>query len=504
MTKDATRRFVCTIGSESEVVDRIARIRTFGLGGADSAERAVEYLDIGEYSKVVARLVPGSVSWGGKLLVRKEYHLAMEAFEEGYKTGAYIVGQLGIVGKSYFLLYALVERLRKKQLVAFQFRADTYIFSRRLESLSTLRDQTFLRMRVTYQYGHSPTRMQIPPSQRLLFHLPLVSACFKQPLPNVSRWKEWSKQAGVKPYIMDVWSIEETADLGSLLGLDVERMTAFSTAWGGVPRMLLDLFDSPASESDFESKISVAATHAIASAPTFIPTLKQLNIENTGPSCIFIKPRQDSNGCIYRRQPIVYVPTPRIVDILATTLRHHDAHVKTSFFTIMESHSTTCGSAGAIYECWFNSLFCSGESIEYRWHGENIPHTLQLPIRLACTNDELKNTALPFYWIPSNTNFPGIDGVTLAYDHPTPHQLQALLPEAKKALRWKVLFVGPNEAQVLKASNKWSRKLTIGTPHRRTSVPVGWCALDPIASDITYIICTSQCEAGVPGSNLWN
>ncbi|KAF9219036.1 hypothetical protein BS17DRAFT_790224 [Gyrodon lividus] len=494
----ALREFVRAVwGNET-----IFKKQHYRLSGADSAERVVEYLDFGVYFWALRRLLPGSRLGDGKLLVRTEYNLAMEAFEEDYQTGAYIIGQPGI-GKSYFLLYALIERLRKRQPVAFQFHPNTYAFF--METSVTLHsegstsplDDSDLSI---WALSDSNADITIP---AYAFRTAGVRV-FQATSPNARRWKEWTKQASVEPYVMDFWSVEETADLASLLNLDVERMTDFATAWGGVPRTLLTLFNSPSSDSDFESKINEAAYDAITSAPTFIRSLQRLDVEKSGPSSvIFVKPRQDSTGRIYRRQPAIYIPTPRIVDILATNIIQHDAAVKTSFFAILESHSTTRNSAGAMYERWFHSFFLSGQSIEYWCHDGNIPRTLQLATRLVCTNDELRGAAPPFYWLPSKTNFPGIDGaffvggnifaiqVTLAYNHSTPQtsldHLWTLLPPEKRALRWNVLFVGLSKGQVWNASKQWSGKLTIGTSTRKTTVPVGWCALDPTTRNITYI-----------------
>ncbi|KAI9570244.1 hypothetical protein HD554DRAFT_395897 [Boletus coccyginus] len=58
--------------------------------------------------------------------------------------------------------------------------------------------------------------------------------------PKSSRWKEWSKQVGAQPYIMDVCSDEEVAHLATLLELDVPRMIE---NWGNVPCLLVEYID---------------------------------------------------------------------------------------------------------------------------------------------------------------------------------------------------------------------------------------------------------------------
>ncbi|KAF9228951.1 hypothetical protein BS17DRAFT_215610 [Gyrodon lividus] len=463
-------------------------------------ERSAEYLDLGDHYRALQALLPGW--WNSKFLVRKEYHFAMEIFEEGgqYPLGAYVVGQPGI-GKTYFLAYALIERLRKKHPVAFELDQNRYaLFTGADVTIHSSHSRTPLEKSDLWALSDSNQFSIIP---AWAFQMTPGVRVFQATSPNSSRWKEWSKQHGAEPYIMDVWSTEETADLASLLDFDVERMTALATAWGGVPRPLLRLFRSLTSESAFENKIKRAAFKAVTS-PNCISSFQELNIESSGPSSIFtIKPRQDSDGRIYRNEAAIYVATPTTLDLLAVNLRQRDARIKSDFFTAMGSCSTTRSSAGIIYERWFHSHFVSGQSTHCQWHDGNLPPTLPPVTRFISTIDELKHATPPFHWIAPTTNFPGIDSalitednifaiqVTLAYSLRTPqtglNKLRSLLPPAMRDLRWSVLFVGHSDDQVYKVSEEWVGKLIIDMPSGRGPVPVGWCSLDPTARNITYI-----------------
>ncbi|KAH7886431.1 hypothetical protein F5I97DRAFT_1928284 [Phlebopus sp. FC_14] len=466
---------------------------------------AVQCLDFGEHSAAV-QLLCGGLWRGGKILVRTEYREALQALEEEqvYRKGAYVVGQPGI-GKTYFLIYLLVERLREHKAVAFQLSSCPFyvLFT---ENVTVHSIQHSKPLRHSDVWGLSDSNSLIMTPAPAFLDLPNVRVV-QATSPNRNRWKEWSKQYGAGRYVMKVWSIDEIEDLAVLLGLDVERMTACAKEWGGVPRTLLSFTTSD--EGDFECEIQKAASNAVIACDDFIRAIESLAVDKSVPSSIFfIKPMEDNDGHVYRRRPVTYVPTPRIADELAVALRNKDKAIKIAFFRSMESHPTTRQSGGFIYENWFHSLFASGEVVECQWYitagSVSLPDTLQTPTGMApLTLDGLKFTMPPFYWVPPTSNFPGINSVlvteneifaiqiTLSYDHTSPQvgldHLRNLVLMDKKSLPWRVLVVGLEEEHVLSAIRKWAEKLTFGPPRSKTTIPVGWCVVDPTRRKIAYI-----------------
>ncbi|KAH7886488.1 hypothetical protein F5I97DRAFT_1788978, partial [Phlebopus sp. FC_14] len=144
-----------------------------------------------------------------KFLVRKEYLLAMEAFDVGYETGSVIIGQPGI-GKTYFLIYALIERLLQGKPVAFQL--DRHRYALFAEAEVTLHDAARSRTplwRSDLWALSDSNEITILPADA--FQSTADIRIFQATSPAFKRWKGWSKQRNVGRFVMDVWSIEETA-----------------------------------------------------------------------------------------------------------------------------------------------------------------------------------------------------------------------------------------------------------------------------------------------------
>lgn len=288
---------------------------------------------------------------------------------------------------------------------------------------------------------------------------------------------------------------------------------SLATLWGGVPRTLLKFLQAPDPQT-FEESISDDAACAVRTAPNFIPELRRLNLRNPGPSSIFfIRPSRPewNGGKINRLQPIIYIPTMHIVDILGKAVGQHSQSVKIAFFNIMETYSPTRSAGGIIFESWCHSLFTSGESIEIEWHScdavaeleDTLPSTLETAIEFVSTKDALQKKTPSFYWIPSRTNFPGIDGAlftehevyaiqaTLATSHPSPqpglYELLKLIPKAKN-LHWRVLFIGFSKEQASAVSASYTNKL-VDPSDESITIPVGFATFNPIASSIKYLVC---------------
>ncbi|KAH0832393.1 hypothetical protein J3R83DRAFT_13427 [Lanmaoa asiatica] len=282
-------------------------------------------------------------------------------------------------------------------------------------------------------------------------------------------------------------------------------MSALATEWGGVPRTLLRFYKI--SRSDIEEEVHDAASEAAMSSPTLLPSLQKLDVKGLGPSLIFfILPRKDDAGHINRRLlPRVCVPTPTLVNALGKALQRQNLYTKVAFLQVMEAHPGTRRDGGNIYERWLHPFFLGGQSIKSHWHAESnsLPATIETTkTALPSTKGALRNTQPPFYWIVPTVIFPGIDSalvteneifaiqVTIAFGHPSPQEgldkLRDLLPQALKKLEWRMLYVGPEETQITTASRQWHGKLKIGTTTERTPVPVGWCVVDPVNTDVVY------------------
>ncbi|KAH0839357.1 hypothetical protein J3R83DRAFT_40 [Lanmaoa asiatica] len=394
-----------------------------------------------------------------------------------YKKGAYVIGQPGI-GKTYFLVYILIERLREHQPVAFEPFHGRSFYALFTDTVAFHSFDNPMPLRHANHAGDawaltdSNATVTIPAGvfQRTRTRIIQTTS------PRAHRWKEWSKQYGAE---------------SSLLALNIDTMSAPATEWGGTSR----------------KEVHTAALRAARSSSTLLPSLEELDIKESGPSLIFFAlPKKDDAGHINRRlPPLACVPTPTLVNALAKALQRQNLDTRVAFFQIMEAHPGTRRDGGNIYKKWLHPFFLGGRTIKPHWHVESnsLPATIETTkTALPSTKGALRNTQPPFYWIAPTVNFPGIDSVlvteneifaiqvTIAFDHPSPQEgldkPRDLLPQALKKLEWRMLYVGPEETQITEVSQQWDGKLKIGTKTKRIPVPIGWCVVDPVKISVVY------------------
>lgn len=119
-------------------------------------------------------------------------------------------------GKSCFIAYAVIERLRKKQPVAVQILPESYNESYALFSEDGVRlhpghAQEPLRFhKGIWALSDSNPDVTIP---AIAFRTTPDVQVFQTTSPKISRWKEWTKQNMITRYIMNAWSSEEIAAL---------------------------------------------------------------------------------------------------------------------------------------------------------------------------------------------------------------------------------------------------------------------------------------------------
>ncbi|KAF9236136.1 hypothetical protein BU15DRAFT_50502 [Melanogaster broomeanus] len=410
------------------------------------------------------------------MIPREEYRLAMEALEgEKYLRGAVVLGQPGI-GKTFFLIYALIERLRKKQSTAFQYFPDVYLlFTETGVTAYATNDAEPLVSRHGIWALADSNADTIQPADA--FRRPKIRT-IQAASPDTKRWKEWRKQHKARVYIMDNWTKGELSALATLSGLDIERMLNLAEQWGPSPRPLLEIGSDEEIESGFQQHIDASASDFVWNARQVMSSLRLLDLPlgKTGPSSlIFIRPRRDESKRVYRTQCEVYVPTTTIKHSIARALLKQDVAIRTQFFSATSSHAAMRSTAGYIFEQWVHARFLSGDDVDCTWlntdscNSASLPSTLAIPqpLQLISTNVELKTRSPPFYWHPVSINFPGIDGLlclgndvyaiqcTMSERHRSPlkglRTLQKIIGE-QCGLSWRVLFIGESERQATAAA----------------------------------------------------
>ncbi|KAF9231135.1 hypothetical protein BU15DRAFT_82778 [Melanogaster broomeanus] len=294
---------------------------------------AFDYLDFGNHLpalKTVCGLMDSRF-----MVVREEYRLAMKALEEAeiYRKGAAVLGQPGI-GKTYFLIYALVERLRKERPTAFQSHPQTYfLFTEKGVTTHSTDDAEPLKLWHGIWALSDSNLVTISPA---VVFLEAPSVCTIQATsPDAKHWKEWTKQYKAHRYIMDNWTSEELSVLAILSGLQIERMRHLEKKWGPSPRQLLEIGNNEEMESTFQEDIDTAASYFVSNVGQVIDSLRSLDfpLGKSGPSSVaFIKPKRDGPDRVLRMRCEAFVPTTRIEHSIAKALLKRDAITRSQFF----------------------------------------------------------------------------------------------------------------------------------------------------------------------------
>jgi len=293
-------------------------------------------------------------------------------------------------------------------------------------------------------------------------------------------------------------------DLATLLGLNVQRMTTLAEKWGSPPRALLKYIHLE--DRDISDDYRNRAGEAVEQSKSMLDQAVQGNLPDNAPSMFFfVQPMKTSTGT-RRQRPSAYVPTPTIRRILAEALGEQGDHIKLQFYNALSYHPNTRQAAGFIFETWFHSFVIAKKSIVCKWvaQPEGSGHvTIQLPTTPVAIDllPAIKDAPAtpPYYWIPSKSNFPGIDSalvleggifafrVTLKAKHKSPilglRRLRNMLPANLKDLPWRMVFVGPKEGPAKKVAMRWSGLIF---PPRDGRMHVGYSGVDPVQGDVTY------------------
>ncbi|KAG6372598.1 hypothetical protein JVT61DRAFT_7343 [Boletus reticuloceps] len=307
----------------------------------------VEYLDLGHHLAAVHVIFPGVHN--KEILVLRGYQNAMHAFRhdmEIYAKGACISGQQRL-GKSTFLAYVLIERLRERQPVAIQPPwSDEYIlFTQNGTSIHNCRDQTLA------DHGSN------------LWALCDAKPNFQQPTlaftramhkgvriflatTAANRTVQWAEGEGICGYFMDLWSIREIEDLGVVLKYDrdaINSMVSHASQYGPLPGLVTKVLANPGIVNQYHKQVERAINNAVSHPDKTISALFNMdNPPNTGPSRVFfIKPSREGDVVNHSSYDVV-VPTRWLEDRLATALKRAQNAKKAEFMSMLTSLPQTC------------------------------------------------------------------------------------------------------------------------------------------------------------------
>ncbi|KAF8127068.1 hypothetical protein EV363DRAFT_1347083 [Boletus edulis] len=304
----------------------------------------------------------------GYILVAEEYRNAMSEFRNNiqhYKKGACIFGQHGI-GKSTFLVYAIIERLRERQPVAVQVplsgqKGPYILFTRSGTTIHNHDDPTL----------HNYAFRVAPGSDEHIRVFRTSSSADKH-------WG-WSVTSGLCAYIMDLWSFEEIENLGRfVLNYEPEvigTMLSLAREYGPVPATLREISVNPGLRDQFRGMVEGSISRAVANRDTIF----------------FIRPLRKSDPIRVSRSAYeVYVPTKTLVDKLVARISDSSDATGAEFFYMMTINHRC-------HSLVVHQFFIRTKSITIHWYNDH--QALQtIAFHETLDTDSDLNSAPSFYW----------------------------------------------------------------------------------------------------------
>ncbi|KAJ7222334.1 hypothetical protein GGX14DRAFT_388150 [Mycena pura] len=263
----------------------------------------------------------------------------------------------------------------------------------------------------------SPTAVQISKESYYIFDEQGV-ACrdARQHLsgPEPTRWRGWLKQRMGDPIVSELPTALEIAVIARELGLDATLAGRLVRKWGPSTKDIIDLLQSG---EDVEARLqdtAEAAARAVLRSPERLRDVlsdrSAPSLSITGSAVVFLRPSQD-DGRRWLSVAQPFIPTEYLAGIVgaqgsqlanADFLKVFDALNSTYSFA-KNMHGRLCGGGAAIIIDKFTDLVETiGETMNMTPATKLLPGTLDA---LASASSDA------FYWLPSVSKFPGIDGI---------------------------------------------------------------------------------------------
>ena len=257
-----------------------------------------------------------------------------------------------------------------------------------------------------------------------------------------------------------------------------------------------------------ELKLNAVVEEAAERLHTPSKLFREVLPSDESSSILFVRPHRPNglNGIDSSEKCTFSIPTAYLssVSVRLSASLANESSLRS--FRVFSLHSMTRSAAGWVYERAVHYRLCSGgDALPIYRPGSPIgtPDTLMSPTTnlRPGTAAGLKQArpSTSFYWIPSSTNFPGVDGVlgdargnvyavqaTIAEDHSSPVDgLKTIWGMTGHALRdgghWRFVVVADTKAIVDKLVAKFSKDLkNVYFGRRKTSMEV-WGCVFPLA-----------------------
>ncbi|KAJ7190952.1 hypothetical protein GGX14DRAFT_603167 [Mycena pura] len=397
------------------------------------------------------------------IIIRDEYkriwtHIAQASREltnskPGLSRGLVVWGHPGI-GKSLFLLFALVQSLRAKRTVALCRSAFNFLY--------------FDENGVSLVPWAQAELLDLPPGVIALYdtvpgqdspHGIFTNRMYRAYVvhatsPKISRWKEWSKQLNAMLWPMPLWSTAELEKIDQLFPRDTRKyysVVQLSAILGPSPckcseKIKLGHNFADYTPLDFEDSTALyrALTNGDVSQLTQGTHFQTYFFAGTIRDCGVRDYMSDpANYCRY------YIPTRFLREAALRTFRKMSLEEQQTICSQFSAHPKLCG---AFYEVLGLKVLVS-DGLLCRFPKDKREHVLPAGLRiLASDNDDVvdvSNFGSDCLWVPPS-DFPSLDAVAVLnggrHDIKPEGVARAIVKFSAVAnVRYEFVFITPSE-----------------------------------------------------------
>ncbi|VDB92012.1 unnamed protein product [Peniophora sp. CBMAI 1063] len=287
----------------------------------------MEYVCLEGMSKV-GRILRADATIPDRLVVLSEYNELVTSLMSGRLSdenqSVVVLGQPGI-GKTLFLVYLLLYRLKRRLPTAIQLGGVQYVVFDGRGAVVCRPNEAECRLQRCWALADSNASVGQPCPAFLGGALRVIQAT----LPEASRWKHWAKQKMAMLHVMDLPGLMEVAAMVKESGCDPSEVPGYFSNWGPATRGIINALHDPENHlRSLESKARTAAG-AICEEPSILRTLSHRQypgaLNSVSSDVLFMRPYRahnpDGTVQVHRHELVAMVPTRRLKDILEDELR---------------------------------------------------------------------------------------------------------------------------------------------------------------------------------------
>ncbi|KAJ7499479.1 hypothetical protein FB451DRAFT_1015006 [Mycena latifolia] len=444
----------------------------------------------------IAQALAAPINMQDILVIREEYESIL-AMLDRYPSKLFVITGHPGIGKTTFLVLLFLYRLERRLPTAIQLHKSLYfIFDEHGATVHNAADLFNARLQKCWALcdSNALTSQPCEAIQSCADRIVLTTS------PKPEKWKELRKQLTGLTLIIDLPTVMEIAAVVKELKLDTSATLGHVGKWGPSLRTIIAAIREPFHVAQHENDVQGAAS-ALASSPSSASVTHSEvgNLPTSGGSNLLFLSRCLRPAPNVASDPptaVLTVPTKHLAEIFDQHAAKLTAERSFDVFCMLSSHSLTRTIADWMHEKAMHRRMMSAGRIQL-FRGQEEMWINTSTNLLHGTAGGLKSAGRDnaFYWMPSVTNFPSIDGVlgdtdqnlftvqaTIAGDHREADEgihkaWDTMSRDCREGRKWHFVLVCGDVAQANSLVHDFSRQMKLTLGRKKVTVKVWGCVL---------------------------